>query len=136
VSSLVLHINDPPLGNASGGHAFTASTVASIQRLLGTPVAAVTVVPAGEILLGFEPWCVDFVEQCCIGCIANAFWKCAGPGPYLPKPHHLYEPLESSYSPKRPNLLTSDENAYWKTVRQATAPCFSMSSLKQVHMTA
>jgi hypothetical protein len=55
-----------------------------------------------------------------------------GPGPYLPKPHHLYVALESSYSPKRPNILTSNEDAYWKAVRQAAAPCFSMSSLKQV----
>lgn len=55
------------------------------------------------------------------------------PGPcYMPKPHHLYAPLESSYSPKRPNLVSAADGGYSRAVRQATAPCFSFSNLKQV----
>ena len=56
----------------------------------------------------------------------------SGPGPYLPKPRSIYEALESAYWPKRPNILTSDDDGYWKAVRQAAAPCFSMSNMKQV----
>lgn len=56
----------------------------------------------------------------------------AGPGPYLPKPQFLYELLSAGIYPKRLNLVTSPDGDYWKAVRQATAPCFSMSNLKQV----
>jgi len=56
----------------------------------------------------------------------------AGPGPYLPKPQFLYELLSAGIRPKRLNLVTSPDGDYWKAVRQATAPCFSMSNLKQV----
>jgi hypothetical protein len=31
-----------------------------------------------------------------------------------------------------PNILSSGDNAYWRAVRQAAAPCFSMSNMKQV----
>lgn len=59
-----------------------------------------------------------------------------GPGPYLPKPHALYEVLEVSTQPQRPNIVTSEDSTanggYWHAIRQATAPCFSMSNLKQV----
>jgi hypothetical protein len=43
----------------------------------------------------------------------------------------LYKAFEAG-EPKRPNIITSDDDAYWKAVRQAAAPCFSMSNLKQV----
>jgi len=58
-----------------------------------------------------------------------------GPVPYLPKPTALYQVLEVSYSPRAPNLVSADDTmpqSYWKAVRQATAPCFSYSNLKQV----
>jgi hypothetical protein len=56
----------------------------------------------------------------------------SGPGPYLPKPRSIYEALETAVWPQRPNILTSDDDGYWKAVRQAAAPCFSMSNMKQV----
>jgi hypothetical protein len=56
----------------------------------------------------------------------------AGPGPYLPKPEALYQALETGVRPKRTNMLTSPDDGYWKAVRQAAAPCFSMSNMKQV----
>lgn len=55
-----------------------------------------------------------------------------GPGSYLPKPRLIYEALESGVWPKRPNILTSDDDPYWRAVRQAAAPCFSMSNMKKV----
>lgn len=55
-----------------------------------------------------------------------------GPGPYLPKPREIYESMEIFTRPKRPDIVTSNDDAYWKAVRQATAPCFSISNLKQV----
>jgi hypothetical protein len=55
-----------------------------------------------------------------------------GSGPLLPKPRALYEPFDKSYSPSVPNIFSSADDAYWKAVRQAAAPCFSMSNLKQV----
>jgi hypothetical protein len=30
------------------------------------------------------------------------------------------------------NIVTAGDDAYWRAVRQAAAPCFSMSNLKQV----
>jgi hypothetical protein len=56
----------------------------------------------------------------------------AGSGPLLPKPHFLYQALENGTKPKVPSILTSPDGDYWKAVRQAAAPCFSMSNLKQV----
>jgi len=55
-----------------------------------------------------------------------------GPGPYLPKPHAVYEMMEAMVSPRKPNILSSTDSQYWRAVRQATAPCFSLSNLKQV----
>jgi hypothetical protein len=55
-----------------------------------------------------------------------------GPGPYLPKPHVMYKMLEASCSPSRPSLITCPDNAHHRAVRAATAPCFSVSNLKQV----
>jgi hypothetical protein len=40
--------------------------------------------------------------------------------------------MEIFTRPQRPNILTSDDGDYWRAVRQAVAPCFSMSNLKQV----
>jgi hypothetical protein len=40
--------------------------------------------------------------------------------------------MEIFTRPKVPDILTSNDDAYWKAVRQAAAPCFSMSNLKQV----
>jgi cytochrome P450 len=51
---------------------------------------------------------------------------------YLGKTRELYRALELGTEPKMPNILTSPDDAYWKAVRQATAPCFSISNLKQV----
>lgn len=55
-----------------------------------------------------------------------------GPGPYMPKPRHMYAAVEMSIQPRNPNILSADDGEYWKAVRQAAAPCFSMSNLKQV----
>ena len=55
-----------------------------------------------------------------------------GSGPLLPKPRALYEPFDKSYTPSVPNIFSSADDAYWKAVRQAAAPCFSISNLKQV----
>jgi cytochrome P450 len=54
-----------------------------------------------------------------------------GPGPYLPKPHEVYKPLEVAVSPAIQNILTSPDGPYWKAVRQGTAPCFSASNLRK-----
>lgn len=54
------------------------------------------------------------------------------PGPYLPKPREIYESMEISTRPKVPNIVTANDGHYWRAVRQAAAPCFSMSNLKQV----
>jgi hypothetical protein len=43
----------------------------------------------------------------------------------------LYQALDNG-NPPLPNILTSGEDAYWRAVRQAAAPCFSMSNMKQV----
>jgi hypothetical protein len=51
---------------------------------------------------------------------------------YIGKTRDLYRALELGTEPKMPNVLTSPDDAYWKAVRQATAPCFSISNLKQV----
>jgi hypothetical protein len=51
---------------------------------------------------------------------------------YLGKTRELYRALELGTQPQMPNILTSPDDAYWKAVRQATAPCFSISNLKQV----
>jgi hypothetical protein len=51
---------------------------------------------------------------------------------YLPKYAELYQPLELLVKDKKPNLVSSKEDAYYKAVRQGVAPCFSMTSLKQV----
>jgi hypothetical protein len=40
--------------------------------------------------------------------------------------------MEIFTKPQRPNIVTSDDGDYWRAVRQAVAPCFSMSNLKQV----
>eukprot|EP00878_Enallax_costatus_P014325 GHUV01014984.1.p1 GENE.GHUV01014984.1~~GHUV01014984.1.p1 ORF type:complete len:220 (+),score=33.31 GHUV01014984.1:428-1087(+) len=55
-----------------------------------------------------------------------------GPGPYFPKAHDLYAPLEKATIPPTPNIVTSEDGPYWKAVRHATAPCFSASNLKKV----
>ncbi|WIA30909.1 hypothetical protein OEZ86_000961 [Tetradesmus obliquus] len=51
---------------------------------------------------------------------------------YLGKTRELYRALELGTEPKMPNILTSPDDVYWKAVRQATAPCFSISNLKLV----
>jgi cytochrome P450 len=51
---------------------------------------------------------------------------------YLGKTRELYCAFEVGTKPHKPNILTSPDDAYWKAVRQATAPCFSISNLKQV----
>ena len=51
---------------------------------------------------------------------------------YLPKYAELYQPLELLVKDRRPNLVSSKDDAYYKAVRQGVAPCFSMTSLKQV----
>jgi hypothetical protein len=56
----------------------------------------------------------------------------AAPGPYLPKPREIYESMEIFTRPKVPNIVTANDGHYWRAVRQAAAPCFSMSNLKQV----
>mgnify|MGYP001807491622 CR=1 FL=1 len=63
---------------------------------------------------------------------STAACSTAGHGPYLPKPEALYQALETGVRPKRTNMLTSPDDGYWKAVRQAAAPCFSMSNMKQV----
>jgi hypothetical protein len=43
--------------------------------------------------------------------------------------------MEIFTRPQRPNILTSEDHPngdYWRAVRQAVAPCFSMSNMKQV----
>jgi hypothetical protein len=50
----------------------------------------------------------------------------------MPKPRHVYAAVELSIQPRNPNILSADDGDYWKAVRQAAAPCFSMSNLKQV----
>jgi hypothetical protein len=44
----------------------------------------------------------------------------------------MYAAVELSIQPRNPNILSADDGDYWKAVRQAAAPCFSMSNLKQV----
>ncbi|KAF6250905.1 cytochrome P450 [Scenedesmus sp. NREL 46B-D3] len=55
-----------------------------------------------------------------------------GHGPYMPKPNEAYKPLEKALKPSLPSVLTATDGPYWKAVRQAAAPCFSMSNLKNV----
>ena len=52
---------------------------------------------------------------------------------YLPKYAELYKVLEMLVKDRRPNLVSSKDDAYYKAVRQGVAPCFSMTSLKQVY---
>lgn len=54
---------------------------------------------------------------------------CAGPGPYLPKPHAIYLVIGG---PIGSNIVTAGDDTYWRAVRQAAAPSFNMSNLKQV----
>jgi hypothetical protein len=70
------------------------------------------------------------------GSYNRQWWTIAGPGPFLPKPQALYQALETGVRPKRINMLTACDDAYWKSVRQAAAPCFSMRNMKQVGMAA
>eukprot|EP00879_Flechtneria_rotunda_P019547 GHRR01020534.1.p1 GENE.GHRR01020534.1~~GHRR01020534.1.p1 ORF type:complete len:610 (+),score=222.87 GHRR01020534.1:694-2523(+) len=51
---------------------------------------------------------------------------------YITKSPDIYGALELGTQPQLHNILTSTDNAYWKAVRQGTAPCFSVSNLKQV----
>jgi hypothetical protein len=52
---------------------------------------------------------------------------------YAPKPPELYRIMEVSfYHPRRPNILSSADDKYWKAVRQAAAPCFSVTNMKLV----
>ncbi|WIA20759.1 hypothetical protein OEZ85_005126 [Tetradesmus obliquus] len=55
-----------------------------------------------------------------------------GPGPYMSKPNEVYKPLEKALTPSLPSILTAADGPYWKAVRQAAAPCFSISNLKNV----
>lgn len=53
-------------------------------------------------------------------------------GTYLHKSRDLYAALEVGVEPRTPNLLTDDDGPMWKAVRNAVAPAFSATSLKQV----
>jgi hypothetical protein len=68
--------------------------------------------------------CVDNFYHCY--CYCSWFWTCLPPGAIVVQ---VYGPLDAFGGP---NILTSGDTAYWKAVRQATAPCFSMSNIKQV----
>lgn len=50
----------------------------------------------------------------------------------MPKPREVYAPLEKAIQPSMPSVLTAEDGPYWKAVRQAAAPCFSNSNLKNV----
>ncbi|KAF6256430.1 cytochrome P450 [Scenedesmus sp. NREL 46B-D3] len=63
---------------------------------------------------------------------ANSLIRWGSSDTYLGKTRELYAALEIGTVPHMPNILTSADGAYWKAVRQATAPCFSISNLKKV----
>jgi cytochrome P450 len=63
---------------------------------------------------------------------ANELVRWGNSDSYIGKTRDLYRAIELGTQPRMPNILTSPDGAYWKAVRQATAPCFSISNLKQV----
>lgn len=50
----------------------------------------------------------------------------------MPKARVVYQALEIAIKPKQRNIVTTEDGAYWKAVRHATAPCFSITNLKKV----
>ena len=50
----------------------------------------------------------------------------------MPKARVVYQALEIAIKPKQRNIVTTEDGDYWKAVRQATAPCFSITNLKKV----
>lgn len=58
----------------------------------------------------------------------------AGPVPYTPKARVIYQALEVAIKPKQRNIVTAEDSPgpYWRAVRWATAPCFSITNLKKV----
>jgi hypothetical protein len=77
-------------------------------------------------------------QQVLVACADLALTLChaptttAGPGPYFPKPREIYEVMEIATRPQAANILSAADGDYWRAVRQAAAPCFSMSNMKLV----
>jgi hypothetical protein len=40
--------------------------------------------------------------------------------------------MEIATRPQAANILSAADGDYWRAVRQAAAPCFSMTNMKQV----
>lgn len=69
---------------------------------------------------------------CVVSSDPAVYSKALKPGPnYLGKDYATYEHFQLATQAGSPSLFSSPDNAYWKAIRKAVAPAFTMTNMKK-----